>query len=157
MLRSPLCLLALVISITTMAAVASADDAKDEAIKQDRQQIKGTWQIVGLEINGTKAKDEDVKKLTVVNGSDGTWTLFSEGKEIGRGTSQFDPTQKPKTIDFTQTEGEGKGSHFLGIYQLGDKARKMCFAPPGKQRPGDFVSTPGSDIILVRFERKSNE
>jgi uncharacterized protein (TIGR03067 family) len=92
-----------------LATIVTADDAKDEAIKKDRKQIEGTWRIVALEVNGNKASDDDAKKLSVVNGSDGTWTLLSEGNEISKGTSTFDPTKKPKSIDFTPTEGEGKG------------------------------------------------
>jgi uncharacterized protein (TIGR03067 family) len=140
-----------------LTGVATADDAKDEAIKKDRQQIKGTWRIVALEVNGNKAMEEDAKKLTVVNGSDGTWTLFSEGKEVSKGTSTFDPTKKPKTIDFTPTEGGGKDNQYLGIYEFGEKTRKMCFVPPGKERPTEFASTPGSEIILVTFEREKAE
>ena len=149
-------LLVVGVVLTAIGAVASADDAKDEAIKKDRMQIKGTWRIVALEVNGNKAGEEDAKKLTVVNGSDGTWTLFSEGKEISKGTSTFDPTKKPKTIDFTITEGEGKGQ-YLGIYELGGKTRKLCFAPPGKERPAEFSSTPGSEHALVTFEREKDK
>jgi uncharacterized protein (TIGR03067 family) len=137
-----------------LATIVTADDAKDEAIKKDRKQIEGTWRIVALEVNGNKANDDDAKKLSVVNGSDGTWTLLSEGKEISKGTSTFDPTKKPKSIDFTPTEGEGKGNQYLGIYELGATTRKMCFAPPGKERPTEFSSAPGSEIILVTFERE---
>jgi len=136
------------------AAIASADDSKDEAIKKDRKQIEGTWRIVALEVDGNKAKDEDAKRLTVVNSSDGTWSLRSEDKEIGKGTSTFDPTKKPKTIDFTPTDGEGKGDHYLGIYEIGENTRKLCFAPAGKERPTEFASKPGSEHILVAFERE---
>ena len=129
-------------------------DAKDEAIKKDRKQIEGTWRVVALEVNGNKAMDEDAKKLTWSTAPDGTWSLLSEGKEISKGTSTIDPTKKPKTIDFTPTEGEGKGNQYLGIYELGEKTRKMCFAPPGKERPTEFTSTPGSEHILVTFERE---
>lgn len=134
---------------TLVAAVASADDA----IKKDRQQIKGTWQITTLEINGSQAKDEDAQKLTVVNGSDGTWSIRSEGQEISRGTSTFDPLKKPQTIDFTPTEGGGKGERFLGIYKLAANTRKLCFAPSGKDRPAEFISTPDNQHILVTFKR----
>ena len=140
--------------LTAIAAVASADDAKDEAIKKDRKLIEGTWRVVRLEINGNKSSDEDAKKLTVVNGPDGTWTILSEGKEVAKGTNSFDPTTKPKTIDFTITEGGGQGKVHPGIYELGEKARKLCFAPPGKDRPTEFTSTPGSEHILVTFERE---
>ena len=140
--------------VTAIGAVATAGDTKDEAIKKDRKQYEGTWRVVALEVNGNKAKDEDAKKFTVVNGSDGTWSLRSEDKEISKGTSTIDPTKKPKTIDFTPTEGEGKGNEYLGIYELGEKTRKLCFAPPGKERPTEFSSTPGSEHILVTFERE---
>jgi uncharacterized protein (TIGR03067 family) len=139
---------------TAIATIATAEDAKEEAIKKDRKQIEGTWIVVALEVNGNKAMDEDAKKLTVVNGADGTWSLLSEGKEISKGTSTIDPMQKLKALNFTATEGEGKGNQYLGIYELGEKTRKMCFAPPGKERPVEFSSTPGSEHILVTFERE---
>jgi uncharacterized protein (TIGR03067 family) len=110
--------------------------------------------FVALEINGNKSADEDAKKLSVVNGSDGTWTLRSEGQQISKGTSTFNPTKKPKTIDFTVTEGEGIGNQYRGIYELGEKTRKLCFAPPGKERPTEFASAPGSEHIFVTFERE---
>jgi len=140
--------------LTAIVALASAVDAQDDAIKKDRKQIEGTWRVVALEVNGNKAMEEDAKKLTVVNGSDGTWSLLSEGKEINKGTSTFDPKKKPKTIDFTPSEGEGNGKEFHGIYELGEKTRKMCFAPAGKERPTEFSSRPGSAHILVTFERE---
>jgi uncharacterized protein (TIGR03067 family) len=141
------------LALIAVAAIAAADDAKDEAIKKDRKLIEGTWRVVALEVDGNKASDDDAKKITVVNGPEGTWTLFSDGKEVGKGTNSFDPTKNPKTIDFTQTEGEGKGNLYLGIYELGENTRKLCFAPPGKDRPREFISMPGTDHILVMFER----
>lgn len=140
--------------LTATGAIASADEANDEAIKKDHKLIEGTWRIVALEINGEKSDEEDAMKLTVVNGSDGTWSVRSEGNEISKGTSTIDPTKKPKTIDLTPTEGGGKGKAHLGIYELGEKTRKLCFAPPGKDRPTKFSSTPGSEHILVTFERE---
>ena len=139
---------------TAMTAIVSADDSKDEAIKKNRQQIHGTWRIIALEVNGNKAMEQDARKLMVVNGSDGTWSLLSAGKEVSKGTSTIDPAKKPKTIDFTPTEADGSGKTYLGIYELGEKTRKLCFAPPGKNRPTEFSSVPGSEHILVTFERE---
>ncbi len=140
-----------------LTAIAAADDAKDKAIEKDRQRIQGVWQVVALVIDGNKAEEQDAKKLSVVNGADGTWNLRSEDMEISRGTSTFDPTKEPKTIDFTPTEGEAKGDQFLGIYELGKNKRKLCFAPAGKDRPTEFASTPGTGHILVTFERVKTE
>jgi uncharacterized protein (TIGR03067 family) len=142
--------------IMATAAIASADDAKDAAIQKDRNQIKGTWRVVALVVNGNSAMEEDARKLIVVNGSDGTWSLWSEGKEITKGTSIFDPTKTPKTLDFTMTEGEAKGNQYLGIYELGENTRRMCFAPLEKGRPAGFSSTAGSGIICLTFERVKN-
>ena len=142
------------VSLTAIARIASAEDSKDDAIKQDRKLIAGTWRVVGLEVNGNKAEEEDARKIVVVNGADGTWSLRSEDKEISKGTSTFDPTKKPKHIDFLSTEGEGKGNAYLGIYELGEKIRKLCFAPPGKDRPTEFSSTSGSEHVLVTLERE---
>ncbi len=137
-------------------SVASADDAKDEAMKKHRKRIQGTWQVTALTINGNKAKNEDAQKLTVVNGDDGTWSIRVEGKEISKGTSTFDPTQKPNTIDFTPTTGGGEGDHFVGIYQLKKDTRKLCFAPAGKPRPTKFSSTADNQHILVEFKRATD-
>lgn len=140
--------------LAAAAANVLAADVKDEAIQRDRRQIEGTWQVAALEINGNQAAAEDVKKFTVVNGADGTWTLFSEGNQISKGTSVFDPTQQPKAINFTPTEGDATGSEFLGIYELAADTRKLCFAPVGQARPAEFKSAPGSEHILVTFERQ---
>ena len=143
--------------LTAVVARAFADDAQDEAIKKDHKLIEGTWRVVALEVDGNKSMEEDARKLTVVNGSDGTWSLRSEGNEISKGTSTIDPTKKPKTIDFTVTEGEGKGNQYPGSYELGEKTRKLCCAPPGKTRPTEFSSTPGSEHILVTLEREKTK
>ena len=144
-------------SILFAIAPMAVGESQDELIQHDRDHIQGTWRIVALEINGNKSGDDDVRKLSVVNGSDGTWSLVSAGKEITRGTSTFDPTKKPKTIDFTPTEGDSKGQQYLGIYELGEKTRRMCFAQPGNPRPNELLSSSGSDHILVTFERDREE
>lgn len=140
-----------------LPSVASADDATDEAIKKERKKIEGKWQIVELVVNGNKSKDEDAAKLTVVNDARGTWSLWSGDSKITMGTSTFDPTTKPKTIDFTPSEGDAKGNRFLGIYRLGKNTRKLCFAPSGKDRPTEFSSTAENQHILVTFKRVQPE
>ena len=139
--------------VAVVVASAAADDSKEEALKKDRQRIEGTWRVVDLVVNGNPAKEEDAKKITVVNGSDGTWVIYSDGQEISKGTSTFDPMQKPKTIDFTITEGGGAGNEHRGIYELGDDVRKLCFVEAGAERPQAFTSEPNSGHILVKFER----
>ncbi|HEY8503361.1 MAG TPA: TIGR03067 domain-containing protein [Gemmataceae bacterium] len=143
--------------LVPVIGAAAAGDEKDDAIKADRMRYKGTWRAVAIEVDGNKVPDADAKAFTVVNGDDGTWSLRRDGQEISKGTSVIDPTAKPKTITFTPTEGEGQGNEYLGIYELGENTRKLCFAPPGKPRPTEFASAPGSEHILVTFEREKGE
>jgi uncharacterized protein (TIGR03067 family) len=133
-------------------APLTAGDAKDEAIKKDRKRYEGTWQVVSLEVDGNKVAEEDAKKFTVINDADGKWAIEVEGN-VTRGTSEIDPTKKPKTVDLMYTEGQNKGKTQPGIYELGDDTRKVCLAPPGKERPTEFSSTAGSGHILAVLKR----
>ena len=140
--------------LTGIAVLAAADDEKQTAIKKDRKQYEGTWRVVSLEINGNKSTEEDANKITVANKADGVWILEVDGKKITEGTSELDPTRKPKTIDFMETEGDNKGRIVLGIYELGDDTRKLCYAQPGKDRPAEFSAPAGSGHTLVVFKRE---
>jgi uncharacterized protein (TIGR03067 family) len=142
--------------LTGIGVLAAADDEKQTAIKKDRKQYEGTWRVVSLEINGNKAGDEDAKKITVVNKSDGVWILQVNGDKVTEGTSEIDPTKTPKTIDFMETEGDNKGKICLGIYELAGDTRKLCFSQPGKDRPTEFSAPAGSNHTLVVFKREKN-
>jgi uncharacterized protein (TIGR03067 family) len=136
-----------------MTSLSAAGDAKDEAIKKDRKKYEGTWQVVSLEVDGNKSAEDDAKKITVINEADGKWAIEVDGKVIARGTSEIDPTKKPKTVDLTVTEGEGKGQTALGLYEFEDDTRKVCLAPAGKDRPSEFSSTAGTGHILAVLKR----
>ena len=147
-----LALLGLPLLFAVTSLTAAADD-KAKAIKEDRKKYEGTWQVVSLEVDGNKSAEEDAKKITVVNEADGKWAIEVEGKVIARGTSEIDPTKKPKAVDLTMTEGDDKGQTFLGIYEFGDDTRKVCLAAAGKERPTEFSSTAGSGHILAVLKR----
>jgi uncharacterized protein (TIGR03067 family) len=155
--------LACTVSVAGSDAATGADNEQDmqrsisrkeAAIHCDRRLYQGTWRAVSLQVDGKMASEPDTKKLTVINRDGGRWSLLSDGKEISAGTSEIDPTKMPKTIDFVPTTGSDRGKLYLGIYALEVDHRKLCFAGPGKPRPADFVSKPGSGVILVGFLRE---
>lgn len=123
-----------VIGLLLTTTFATADDAKDEAIKKDRKQIEGTWGIVALEVNGNKAMEEDARKLTVVNGADGTWSLYSEGKEVSKGTS---------TIAGTGQEGAAGVGKPARSVQL-SRPHGVAIGPKGQL----YISDSGNGRIL---------
>ncbi len=124
-----------------------------DGVLKDRKAYVGTWQATSVTINGNKAKDEDVRKARVVNEADGRWAILVEGKALFRGTHKIDPTKKPRAIDMLCTEGDAKGKTYLGIYELRNDTRKVCYAEAGEKRPTEFSSKPGSQHILAEFRR----
>jgi len=138
-----------------MTFLAAADD-RQEAIKKERKKYQGTWKVTSYESDGNKLDEDNAKRFTVVNKADGVWVLQLDGEKNTEGTSEIDPTKNPKTIDFRATEGAYKGKIFLGIYELGDDTRKLCYAEPGKDRPTEFSAPAGSGRTLVEFKREKN-
>jgi len=145
--------LAVALLATTVALPLLAADAKQEAIDRDHALTTGTWRIVTLVVNGNTVNEDDARKITVVNGAQGEWEILVDGNRVMRGTSTIDPTTTPKEIDATVTEGDGVGRRTLGIYETGEKTRRVCYAAAERSRPGDFTSDPGSERTLVVFER----
>lgn len=136
-----------------LCAMPVAGDAKDEAIKKERKRFEGTWQVETLEFNGMPFPEEQAKEFKVINEADGKWAIEQKGKVVARGTSEVDPSQKPHTVDLTQTEGDGKGQVLLGIYEFDGDTRKVCFAFAGKARPTEFSAPTGSQQILAVLKK----
>lgn len=142
----------LVVGLSTWIGVGLAL-AGDDPIEKERKSYQGVWKVVSLESDGKEAPENDARKLTFINKADGSWIVQSEGKEISSGTSDIDPTKKPKTIDFMPTLGVGSGNEYVGIYELGKDTRQICFAEKAKGRPTEFAAPAGSGRILIKFER----
>lgn len=136
---------------------AVADDSKDDAIKKDRKLYLGTWRAVSLVVNGNQGGTEETKKITVVNGPDNKWELQVDGKPIAKGTNSLDPTKRPREIDILPSDGDVPQEVHRGIYEIEQDTRKLCLAPPGKPRPTAFESTPGSEYILITFQREKSK
>lgn len=145
-----------VLLLFTLGLLLAADEPKDEASKKDLQQLQGTWLLVSAERDGKKVSEDDVKNVTLV--VSGNKFKFLKGAEVGtasEGTFKVDATKKPKTTESTADAGPDKGKKFLGIYEIESAdLHKVCFAPPGKDRPTEFASKAGSGNILQVWKRE---
>jgi uncharacterized protein (TIGR03067 family) len=65
---------------------------------------------------------------------------------------KIDPSKKPKHSDATFTEGE-LTAKTLGIYEVDGDNMKICYGLPGKDRPTEFSSKPGSGQVLIVYKR----
>ena len=150
----------LIIGARPVTPIAAADDAREQAIRDDRELMAGEWRVVSVVRDGRRldrsGMDRSGMVVTVVNGIDGQWHLLSEGLKIAEGFNGIDPTTTPKTLDLVgvQASVDGlRGRQYLGIYEVTATTRRMCFAPAGRPRPDAFTSPEGSGRILVELER----
>ena len=144
---------AVVLILGLFSAVAAR---ADEATKKDQQQFQGTWTTVSAEMNGDKLDDDIVKALKFVVKGD---KFDVEGppvvlQQYAKGTFKMEATTKPKTIDVKVGEGEMKGDVIEGIYEFDDDTLKICAKLSGKERPADFTTKAGSNMVSLVLKRE---
>lgn len=134
-------------------AEPSSTTAQQDPAAPDRERYAGTWRVISIEANGEVSRENE-RTILVENHPDGTWTLTVDGREVSRGTSTMDPLAVPKEIDLEITAGDGTGSILKGIYEVGEKNRRLCFRGSNGWRPREFSGAAGSDSVLIVFERQ---
>jgi uncharacterized protein (TIGR03067 family) len=139
------------IVLATFAGLLITADASEEALKRERDRLKGSWKLTSYVVNGQKPLTDDVVETVVMTlDADGTFKVEAGGIEA---TTKIDPGKKPKTIDFTFTEGELKGTTALGIYELTDDTFRICRAAADKPRPTEFSGKEGTGCTLTTYKR----
>ena len=131
-----------------------AEEKKDDA-KKDQEALQGAWKVVSSEVGG-KDQMEEFKDHSLV--FEGDTFALKKGDDVGlKGTFKLDPSEKPRAIDITITEGgqEGdKGKVLHGIYELGTGTLKWCTAGPGgTDRPKEFSTKEGVNHMLVTLKK----
>jgi uncharacterized protein (TIGR03067 family) len=136
----------------TFLLLGSVISAKDDA-KKEMTLLEGEWSMVSGEANGNSLPKETVANARRA-AKDGETTITFSGQVYFKAKFSIDPTKKPKTIDYTMTEGPTKGKTHLGIYELDGDTVKFCFAAPGKDRPTEFSAKEGSERTLSVWKRE---
>lgn len=138
-----------IIFLPLMALLLAADEPKrDTAVQDDQSALQGMWKTEKMIKGGNEAPADVIK----------TWKLECKGKRfIPHGDKHDDPadfaldaSKSPKTIDIKPEGGET----MKGIYELTGDRLKICFAEPGQNRPKEFKSPAGSDLILLVLKRE---
>jgi uncharacterized protein (TIGR03067 family) len=136
-----------------MALAAGMLIAADDA-KEDLHRLQGTWRLVSDVRDGKDVPDDVVGRTTLVIKGD-TFTFPGDASVATgpSGTFRIDPSRTPKAIDSTPSSGPRKGETWLGIYEIDGDLYRASFAPPGKPRPGRFVSEVGSGHLHSVWSR----
>jgi uncharacterized protein (TIGR03067 family) len=125
--------------VCSVVLVARADGPPDEMKK-----LEGTWLVHKATYNG---KPVEGFKGWVFAGE--KLTLKSAVGKEENFTYKVDPSQKPKTMDFTPEKKE-RGALGKAIYVLEGETLKVCLGPPEK-RPTEFTD---KDQVLIVLKRK---
>src|SRR5947207_14754618 len=103
--------------MATLLGLLLAGGGAGEAIKKDKNQLQGRWQVIESEAKGEKAKAEEIATLEIIFTDDNI-----KVKEADKVQEKFgfkiDPTLKPKTMDLTIADGPNKGRTDRAIYEL---------------------------------------
>jgi uncharacterized protein (TIGR03067 family) len=138
-------------AVLTVVLLVAADK-KDDA-KKDEEKLQGTWTYVSFEMNGVTMPEEERKRMSITYRDD-KWEIKDGDKVVLTGTQKLDPSKTPHEIDSTVTEGEGKGTTMLGIYELKGDTFKVCFDPTGKERPNSFKPKEGQFAGVIERKKK---
>ena len=131
-----------------IVGIAAADAC--DAAKKELDELQGEWTLVSATRDGKDMPAERVKgyKNTVKGDK---FSITSEGKTVEEGSMKLDPSKKPKEVEFILAEGKKTA---LGIYELTGDTYKLCYAPPGKDRPKEFSAKEGTGYTLSVWQRK---
>jgi uncharacterized protein (TIGR03067 family) len=133
-------------------ALIPADPNRD-AIRKEVARFQGTWKFVSYGIAGRKVAEWELKETAKYTWTfkDGLWTASSEGKTAYDELFRLDPTQNPKVIDFFDTN---RATFWRGIYSLQGDTLTVCDRRfEHGERPKEFVSRPGSGLVLFVLKR----
>jgi uncharacterized protein (TIGR03067 family) len=136
------------IAVFVLVGAAGAEDS----IKKEMARLDGEWSMVSGEADGQSLPRESVKSGKRV-AQHGETTITFGAQVYFKAKFRIDPLKKPKTIDYTMTEGPTKGMIHLGIYEFDGDTVKFCFAAPGKNRPTELTAKEGSQRTLSVWKR----
>jgi uncharacterized protein (TIGR03067 family) len=151
-------ILGLVLFFAGGCSARTAEEPKAKSNDKELAVIAGDWEMVALEREGKKEpRPKGMKEgLSYQGASWKSWRLTSEEKKIAEeGTFALDLNKRPTTIDIsTSASGSREGKTVAGIFELtGDDLRLAVPSMPGKIRPRDFSTKPGTGTTVVTYKR----
>ncbi|HKB40636.1 MAG TPA: TIGR03067 domain-containing protein [Gemmataceae bacterium] len=130
--------------------VAADDDAK----KKELEKMQGTWQVVGVELDGKKQPQAEVEKTKLRLTIKGNKYVYKAGDtEVSEGSFEIDTTKDPKTIDASGTTKTGKVEKTIGIYEFKGDTMRVCLVPAGEERPKEFATKADSKAAVMEYKR----
>lgn len=140
---------ALAATITLLLAVIT----RGQGAGNDLEKLAGIWTCASATNDGKLVADETVKSLRLSMTKEGGYKTQRGDQVLFDSVCMIDSTKKPKHIDLIGTEGQNKGKVAQGIYEVEGEILRICYTMPGKERPKEFASNPGSEATLIVWKR----
>src|SRR5262245_54085172 len=144
------------LAMSTLVLLVGGALAQDDAAKKELAKLQGPWRVVSAEENKEAVPNEIVENLKFVIKGDELTLAGVENivKKVAKVKLVVDPSTTPKTIDFKIEAGSEKGTTVEGIYELKDDELRFCACTVGGNRPQEFATKPGSNLILFVLKRE---
>jgi uncharacterized protein (TIGR03067 family) len=151
MLRLEISVVTCCLALSVLVSMSRASDPTPAT--HDRDQIKGTWQLVYAETEGKLAPVERIRNVRVEI-KDGTHSVYIGEERVAHDIKfAIDPRATPRTTDDTLNEGPNAGKQIHGIYELDGDTLISCVAKAGEERPREFEAKAGTGHTLRVFKR----
>jgi uncharacterized protein (TIGR03067 family) len=121
-------------------------------LADDLKAMEGTWKVESAEAGGKQIESADLKEIIVTIKGD-NYEVLTKG-ERDAGTMKLDETQKPRTMDATDTEGKDVGKVLKAIYEISGDTLRVCYATEGDERPTELASREGKSWLLLTYKRE---
>jgi uncharacterized protein (TIGR03067 family) len=140
-------------SLTLILAISlGAPALKDPKPATD---LFGLWEHEQSFSNGKDATQKRDAPLRYEFRKDGTYVIYEGEREIvGPRGFKFDAKVSPATLDTMSTKApDGEPMSSLAIYKIESDQLTICKSRPGKARPTEFDTSPGSPNYMMIFRR----
>ena len=126
----------------------------DHATEQALAMLAGDWLQIRLEVEGITNPADDYASGVVLRIEGRHFSVFdAAGETLLAGDFSIDPTQVPRQINWTDTQGPDTGRCFPAIYTLAAQHFKFCAADDNMPRPTAFQTESGDTWTLREFRR----
>ena len=143
----------------TVAAglLAAAAGRCCDPAKGDKPQFQGTWQLLSIEADVSQLSalcpDDLSRARLTIQGDRCTLML---GGTRWQGIYMITAGGRPKALDLAITAGPDKGKRVRALYALTGDTLRLCYYPrPGAERPAGFTRAPGSDVLVIIWQRRA--
>lgn len=128
-----------------------AEDPPTDPAGAELGRLRGPWVVIEVEEKGRRVEEGIGRELVLFD--NGFELKEPDGKRIALGTCKIEMMPQVKAIDLSYKDGPHVNQTSKSIYKLENNTLRICLAPPGVDRPKEFVTKAGSDVAILVLKK----